>query len=170
MVLIGIVSLVVVATGAGAESLRVQEAACRIQEDLFYAQSQAVVLRKPHCVVFDTTQGLYHVALADAQATPVTDPVTRKACRVFLRKACDLALTLPCADKYPDVALNTADFDGSNVLTFSVLGMPMGPDDAPLTSGSVLLANSGGTSRRKVTIDAMTGTAGVQDPGPGGGS
>ncbi len=165
--LLAVIAVVVLPAALSASATQVDEAAQRLQDDLSYAQSQAIVLRKPQCVVCDTTQGLYYLAPAAAPATPMTDPISGKPYTVFLSAACGNALLLatPRVQEYPDVGLVSADFDGSGTLTFSALGLPLGPGGVKLVSGTIEIA--AGSRRSRITIDPTTGTTSVQDSSSG---
>lgn len=162
--LLGVIALVAVPAGVSAAALRAEEATGRIQADLAYAQSLAILLRKPHSLVCDTDQGFYYLAAAQTPGTPITEPVRHKPYRVHFLKSFDSAVlrATPCLEAYADVALDSADFNGSTVLTFSALGEPLGAGGVPLVSGRIEILV--GTRRLAVVIDATTGAASLQEP------
>lgn len=161
-VLLAVIALVVLPSALNASATQVDEAARRLQADLAYAQSLAIVLRKPQCVVCDTTQGLYYLAPAAAPTTPMIDPISRKPYTVFFGAACGnpLLRATPRVQEYAGVQLVTANFDGAGTLTFDALGVPLGPGGAAIASGMIEIGV--GSHRSRITVDPTTGTTSVQ--------
>lgn len=157
-----VVATVTVSSGLNTAALRADEAACRIQSDLAYAQSQAILLRKPMCLVFDTTQGLYYLARTQAPTTPITDALSKKDYRLLFSKACSNPLmnSVPRVGAYQDVDLLTANFDGIGTLTYNALGWPLASGGTSLVSGRIEIGV--GSEKLAVVIDPVTGYATVQ--------
>jgi hypothetical protein len=165
--LLGVIALIVLPAAMNASTTQMDEAARRVRADLSYAQSQAIVLRKPQCIVCDATQGFYYLAPAAAPAAPMTDPISDKPYMVFFSRACGdpLLRATSRVQEYPDVDLVSASFDESGTLTFSALGLPLGPGGAALISGTIEIAV--GSRRSRIAVDPTTGTASIQDSSSG---
>ena len=160
--LLAIVSVIVVPMSLNASDLAAEDAAGRIQADLSYAQSRAILLRSSQCFVCDTAQGFYYLATAQAPATPISDPVSHKPYRVFLRQACEnqSLSTTPNVEAFPEVTLSSASFNSGVVLTFNALGLPL-VGSTPLTAGTIGIA--AGSRQLSIVVDATTGLASVQE-------
>lgn len=163
-VVLALVSTVVIPTGQSTSSLHLDLAAERLQADLAYARSQAILQRKLYCFVCDATQGYYYLAPLDAVFEPATEPISHNPYRVFFRQACDNAAlrTLSHLEAYPEVELSGASFDGSMVLTFGAMGEPLASPRVPLTDGKIEIAV--GTRSLTIVIDPATGLTRIQDP------
>jgi len=160
--LLAIVSVIVVPMSLNASDLAAEDAAGRIQADLSYAQSRAILLRSSQCFVCDTAQGFYYLATAQAPATPISDPVSHKPYRVFLRQACEnqTLSTTPHVEAFPEVTLSSASFNSGATLTFNSLGVPL-VGSTPLAAGRIEI--EAGTRQLSIVVDATTGLASVQE-------
>ena len=143
--------------------MRADDATSRIRADLAYAQSLAILLRKPHCIVCDPSQGFYYLATAQAPGTPIVDPISHKPYRIHFSKALDSVVlrATPCVEAYADVALDNVSFDGGTVLTFDAMGEPLGTGSVRLTAGRIEILV--GARRLAVVIDATTGETSLQE-------
>lgn len=159
--LMTIVSTVAVSSGMNTAAMRASEAACRIQADLGYAQTQAILLRKATCVVFDRDNGTYHLARAATASTPIVDPISKKECRVFFSKACkkQSMQNVSRVEEYADVDLVTASFDGANQVTFNALGLPIRTSGDIVADGKIEITV--GNLKLAVVLNSTTGGASV---------
>jgi Tfp pilus assembly protein FimT len=164
--LLAITSVIVVPASLDASGMAASDAAARIQADLSYAQSRAILLRSPHSFVCNMAQGYYHLATAQAPSTPITDPISRKPHRVFLRAACENAAlrTTLHVESLPQAALSSVSFDGGTVLTFDAMGLPW-VGSTPLASGKIEI--DAGSCELEIVVDAVTGRASIQEPSNG---
>ncbi len=162
-VLIGIVALVTVPAGIGTSGTDADEAASRIQLDLSHAQSEAIVLRKPQCIVCDKTQGFYYLAAAASSSTPTVDPISDKPYKVLFSGASSGAVANGAlyVQSYSSVSLSGADFDGSGTLVFNALGQPVTTAGVALASGSLQI--SAGSRQLTITVDPVSGATTVQE-------
>ena len=154
--LLAIISVVVVPMSSSGADAAAADAAKRIQGDLSYAQSRAILLRSPQCLVVDTAQGFYYLATAQAPSTPINDPISHKPYRVFLRQACEnqTLSTTENVEAFPAVTLSSASFDSGAVLTFSALGVPM-VGSTPLANGKIEI--DVGSQHLSIVVDADDG-------------
>jgi Tfp pilus assembly protein FimT len=162
--LLAITSVIVVPASLNASDMAASDAAARIQADLSYAQSRAILLRSPQSFVCDTAQGFYYLATAQAPSTPITDPISRKPYRVFLRAACENAAlrTTLHVEALPQATLSGVSFDGGTVLTFDAMGLPW-VGSTPLANGKIEV--DAGSCELEIVVDAVTGRASIQEPG-----
>lgn len=164
--LLAIISAIVVPASVNASDLAVSDAAARIQSDLSYARSRAIVLRSPQSFVCDVAQGFYYLATAQASSTPITDPISRKPYRVFLRNASQNAAlrATPHVEAFPDVTLSAVSFNSGTVLTFDAMGLPRA-DDAALTTGRIEI--TAGSRKLEIVVDPVTGQVSAKEPNSG---
>jgi len=162
-VLLTIIATAAVSSSGGGTVLQVEEAGCRIQNDLACARGRAIILRSPQRLGCDVTAGLYELTSQDAPGTPIDDPIIKKAYRIFFKKACETALLADVsrAESYPDVELVAADFDGGEEVVFDAWGFARTAGGNLLTSGEIEIR--GGGRSLKVVVDPATGTASIQE-------
>jgi prepilin-type N-terminal cleavage/methylation domain-containing protein len=148
VVMLGIAGALVIPSLGSTEVLRVQAAVRTIVGDINYAQSEALAHQRPHAVVFDVEENRYSVVEI---VGGVLDPSINT-----IRTA-----NLNNSRKFHTSRLESADFDGLQVLVFDEMGGPVTGvgSSTPGTGGSILITGSG--SEFRVRVEAYTGRVSV---------
>ncbi len=110
-----------------------EDAAHRLATDLAFAQANAIANRSERLVIFSAVEGSYSVC--SAGGTPLTHPVTKKP---FLVELTGLY-------RGANVAIQTANFGGSDTLRIGVDGIPV--------SGGKVMLYAGGTTWQIAVAD-----------------
>ena len=137
--MIAIMAAIVVPMAVDTSDFQAKAAAETLVAALEHAQTEAIVRQEPVTVTFDVTAETYSLSNASG---PLIHPIDKKTYVVGLGPSSDL----------PEVEIVSANFDGSNTVTFDVLG-------APDSAGSVKL--QAGTDVYTVDVMAATGLVSI---------
>ena len=136
VVILGIAAMVLVPMVSDRSSFQARAAARTLIADIMYAQNTAVTRQEDINVIFSPDSESYR--LTDANGT-LTNPVTKA----------DYVVQFGQDNRTDRVDLVSADFNGSQTLTFNSLGAP------EPTGGNVVI--SAGTTSITITVAPVTG-------------
>jgi prepilin-type N-terminal cleavage/methylation domain-containing protein len=142
--ILGIACALVIPQLGSTDVLRIQAAVRTIVADINLAQSDALARQEARALVFDVENNRYSlVAVPGSTIEPATD----------LLQAVDLNNSV----KFYGAKLESAAFDGDEVLLFDEMGGPITTPGAstPSAGGNVVISGSGSTFR--ITVEAYTG-------------
>lgn len=142
--LLGIASALVIPQVGSTDVLRVQATVRAIVADINFAQSDALARQQGRAIIFDTTNNTYSVVeVKSATLHPETDTIQ--------------TLNLNNSHKFHDSRIESAVFDGDNILVFDELGgtVTAPGSSTPSAGGSLIISGSG--SRFQINVEAYTG-------------
>ena len=142
--LLGIASALVIPNVGSTDVLRVQSTVRAIVSDINFAQSDALARQQGRAIVFDTVSNSYAVIeVHSSTLNPSTDTIQ--------------TTDLKNAIKFHNSKIESAAFDGTNVLVFDELGgnVTAPASSTPSSGGSVVISGSG--SRFRISVEAYTG-------------
>ncbi len=144
--LLGIASALVIPNMGSTSVLRIQSTVRAIVSDINCAQSDALALQRGRAMVFDVENNRYAIIEIPPDASTL-DPVANTL------QTTDLKMST----KFHDSKIDSASFDGANVLYFDELGGTVtGPNSStPSSGGTIIISGSG--SRFQITVEAYTG-------------
>lgn len=142
VVIIGIAALIAVPMMSSAASLQIRSAANMIAADIEYTKSMAISRGQKHSVVFDKDADSYKIV--DSGGNVIQHPV---------KKGFTYIVSFQNEKRLNQVDITSADFGGSQTVTFDCLG-------SPDNGGSVVLQADGTT--RTVTVEPVTGFITIQ--------
>ena len=143
-----IASAVVIPSLGSTNVLRIQATVRAIVADINFAQSDALARQQGRAVVFNTQTNSYSIVeVHGATLNPTTDTI--------------YSVTLNNERKFHNSHLDSAQFDGSNVLVFDELGGPVSaPGSSTPGSGGTIVVSGAGSSFR-ILVEAYTGRVSV---------
>ncbi len=152
VVILGIAGAMVAPSLSQAGVLRIQSAVRMIVSDITFAQMDALGYQEQRAIVFDIDNNQYTLIQVNGNTI---DP---DADALYDIKGPDQRYRIDLNDeRYGGTVIESASFDGDNILIFDEMG---GPVSAPGTSnlsdgGSIVLA--GPLSRWRINVAAFTG-------------
>jgi prepilin-type N-terminal cleavage/methylation domain-containing protein len=150
VLIIGIAAGVVVPMMSSAGSMQVRAGASMIAADLEYAKSMAITRAMPYSVVFD--QGTETYQIVDQNDNVISHPV---------KKGFNYVVDFRNDGRLDQVNIVSANFDGTDKVTFDYLGSPFNGSGNPLNSGTVVLQAGGLT--KTVSVEPVTGFISVSN-------
>lgn len=147
--LLGIAGALVVPQMSSTDALRVQSTVRAIVADIAIAQSDALATQSGRAMIFENDTNKYYIVEVKG---PTLDPVNDLIDEVDLNNS----------RKFRDTKIDSADFDGDNVLVFDEMGGPVTVPDGstPSAGGKVVISGSGQTF--EITVEAYTGRVTVK--------
>ncbi len=142
--LLGIASAMVIPQVGSTDILRVQSTVRAIVSDINFAQSDALARQQGRAIIFDTAGNTYSIVeVKSGVLHPETDTIQ--------------TTNLNNSHKFHDSRIESAVFDGDNVLVFDELGGTVtSPNSStPSAGGTIIISGSG--SRFQITVEAYTG-------------
>jgi prepilin-type N-terminal cleavage/methylation domain-containing protein len=139
IVVIGIAALLAVPMMSSAASLQIRSAANMLAADLEYAKSMAISRGQNYSVVFDKDADSYKIVGPDG-VTTIDHPV---------KKGFEYVVSFQNESRLNRVDITSADFGGTQTVTFDCLGSPVG------SGGSVVLQADSIT--KTITVEPVTG-------------
>jgi len=155
MVIIAILAAAAVPTMSSLDSSRAAAAARQLLADVTFARQRAVATGTPSWVVFETDAQSWSVLAEDpdnpgrASATVLDDPVDGRPYTQTL-----------AAQRFVNVQLLTAEFDGSDQVGFDWLGRPLNQAETELAADGTATISGGFT----LTVHKMTGHVTLTTP------
>jgi type II secretory pathway pseudopilin PulG len=146
VVILAVAAAIAVPMASSAGSLQLRSAVNMMAADLEYAKSRAIGTGQRYSVVFDAAGETYRIL--DANGGTISHPV---------KKGFPYVVNFSADGRLDRVDIVSADFDGTNSVSFDYLGSPYngaGPPTA-LNSGVVTLRAGGVT--RTVSVEPVTG-------------
>lgn len=150
LVILAVAAAIAVPMASSAGSLQLRSAVNMVAADLEYAKSLAIGTGQRHSVVFDDGAETYRIA--DANGNVIKHPV---------KKGFDYVVSFSTDKRLGQVNIVSADFDGSQTVSFDYLGSPYNGAPAALASGVVTLQAGGVT--RTVTVEPVTGFVSISN-------
>lgn len=146
--MLGIASALVMPSLKSTDALRIQSTVRAIVADINFAQSDALARQQGRAIVFDTTTNTYSIVeVHGATLSPQTDTI--------------YSVDLKNTRKFHSSKLDSAVFNGGNVLVFDELGGPVtGPGSSTPGSGGVIKVSGSGSSF-VINVEAYTGRVSV---------
>lgn len=146
LVILAVAAAIAVPMASSAGSLQLRSAVNMVAADLEYAKSLAIGTGQRHRMVFDAGAETYRIE--DANGNVIKHPV---------KKGFDYVVSFSTDKRLGQVNIVSADFDGTNTVSFDYLGSPYNGQVPPtaLTGGLVTLQAGGVT--RTVSVEAVTG-------------
>lgn len=138
IVVIGIAALLAIPMMSSAASLQIRSAANMLAADLEYAKSMAISRGQNYSVVFDKDTDSYKIV--DPLGNTIEHPV---------KKGFDYVVSFQNESRLNRVDITSADFGGTQTVTFDCLGSPVG------SGGSVVLQADSTT--KTITVEPVTG-------------
>ena len=148
VVMLGIASAMVMPSLRSTDALRVQSTVRAIVADINFAQSDALARQQGRAMIFDTETNKYSIVeVHGATLAPETDTI--------------YSVDLNNERKFHSSTLQSASFEGTNILVFDELGGPVtGPGSStPGNGGSITVTGSGATFI--INVEAYTGRVSV---------
>jgi type II secretion system protein H len=143
LVIIGIAAAMAVPMISSGASFQIRSAANLVAADLEYAKSLAISRGRPYRVVFDAANESYRI---EDSTNAAVAPPGRKSPVDFRAES-----------RINDVVIVSADFGGTETVTFDSLGSPQA-----LTSQGVVTLQAGSLTRT-VTVEPVTGFISVSN-------
>jgi len=147
VVILGIAAAIVIPMISDTSGLQASSAARQIASTLLFAQTAAITDQEQYQVVFDSDNNCYE--LQDHDGSVISDPMT-------FGGAYHVDISGPSMQS---AKIETANFDGSNIVWFDQLGIPysgsISETAVPLNSGSVIVRAKDETIT--VSVEPMTG-------------
>ncbi len=158
LVIIGISAAIIIPSIGTRDDLNTAAMARVVMADLIYAQNRAISQQKYHWVRFNAGAESYEV-FEQMSPTPVHVQHPVQAEKFIVKLGPDGAKPIR------DVVIDTAGFDGKNVLMFDELGTPMAYDTGsstytPMINGSVKLMC--GTLSLTIVVEPFSGELRLQ--------
>lgn len=154
LVILAVAAAIAVPMASSAGSLQVRSAANMVAADLEYAKSLAIGTGQHHRVKFDAGAESYQIEMRKADGTyeVIKHPV---------KKGFDYIVSFSTDRRLGQVNIVSADFDGTDTVSFDYLGSPYNGATGALTSGVVTLQAGGVT--RTVTVEPVTGFVSISN-------
>jgi type II secretion system protein H len=143
IVIIGIAAAMAVPMISSAASFQIRSAANLVAADLEYAKSMAISRGRPYKVVFDSANESYQIKDSDGN---IITPPGRKA-----------TMSFPNESRINDVVIVSANFGGTETVTFDYLGSPQG-----LSAEGVVTLQAGSITKT-VRVEPVTGFISISD-------
>jgi len=144
--LLAIAGMMVVPMMSSAASIQIDSAANMIAADLEYAKSMAISRGQNFSVVFDAAAEAYQIK--DQTGSVIPHPV---------KKGFNYTVNFQSDSRLNKVKILSADFDGTDTVTFDYLGSPYNGKSPPtaLNSGVISLQAAGVT--KTIRVEPVTG-------------
>ena len=144
--IIGVLSLVLISRARVVPAVRLSSAVDRVISDMRFTQRLSVTRHAIYGVFFDIPADLYYVFEGDDTTDQISNPH-------------DLGPFVNQLNQgiFKNVRIDSASFDGSQIVKFNVFGEPLMGDtnDTMVVLGEVVLSN--GISTRTIFIEPGTG-------------
>ena len=145
VVIIAIAALAAVPMMSSAASLQIRSAANMIAADLEYAKSMAISRGQNYSVVFDR----------DAESYQIVDPLDN-VIQHPVKKGFPYEVNFQNESRLNRVDITTADFGGTQKVTFDCLGSPVN-----MTAEGIITLQADGTTKR-ITVEPVTGFISIE--------
>lgn len=158
LVIIGIAAAMAVPMISSASSFQIRSAANLVAADLEYAKSMAISRGQSYSVVFDAASESYQI---EDLSKPVGDPD-----RIIdhpVKKGFKYTVDFRNDSRINNVVIVSANFGGSETVTFDYLGSPASPGSPQgLLAEGVVTLQAGGITKM-VRVEPVTGFISVSD-------
>lgn len=154
--ILGVAAALVTPNLSQAGVLRVQGAVRTLVSDITYAQMDALGYQEQRAIVFDVDNNEYVLvevqgSIVDVENNAVYDPRgPGEQYRVTLNR-----------EEFGNVVIESAEFDGDNILIFDEIGGPVSTAGSSNLSDGGSVVISGGGSRFRVDVAPFTGRVSV---------